>query len=98
MKPLPPEPEWDGKHWWYRNAQYFKAEAFREYNDDRAQALRERIVELVEIVGDLRHRLDTHVASRGATHWDGCDQGHNDCALSKRATAILAKLNKEGLA
>ena len=36
MTKLPPEPEFRDGKWWYKDGRYYKTEAFREYNDDRA--------------------------------------------------------------
>jgi hypothetical protein len=58
---------------------------------EHARTLERENAQLLELVGDLAHRLDTHVNARSGTHYPGCETGHNDCALILKARAALAK-------
>ena len=42
-----------------------------------------------ELLDHAAHRIAAH--GRGTTHWEGCENHHNDCAFIKEIRAFLAK-------
>jgi hypothetical protein len=62
---------------------------------DAIERLRACRREAVELVLDLRQRLNAHMSARQGTHWDGCESAHNDCRLLREADAFLAALDKK---